>query len=93
MSALYTAARSLYRGVTLLAGPAVTMYLRRRLARGEFDAECRSSWPPAPQHRRAVWGWAALHTARGEGCLMWRSQVFGAAKWWRQLTASNRARV
>ena len=38
MSALYTAARSLYRGVTTLAGPAVTLYLRRRLARGKEDA-------------------------------------------------------
>jgi 3-deoxy-D-manno-octulosonic-acid transferase len=38
MSALYTAARGLYRAATTLAGPAVTLYLRRRLARGKEDA-------------------------------------------------------
>jgi 3-deoxy-D-manno-octulosonic-acid transferase len=37
MSALYKTARGLYRAATCLAGPAVTLYLRRRLARGKED--------------------------------------------------------
>ena len=38
MSALYATARGLYRAATMLAGPAVTIYLRRRLSRGKEDA-------------------------------------------------------
>ncbi|MFN4283018.1 MAG: 3-deoxy-D-manno-octulosonic acid transferase [Alphaproteobacteria bacterium] len=37
MNGLYPLARGLYRGATCLAGPAVTLYLKRRLARGKED--------------------------------------------------------
>ncbi|HEY4136049.1 MAG TPA: 3-deoxy-D-manno-octulosonic acid transferase [Alphaproteobacteria bacterium] len=59
MSALYHAARGLYRGLTAVAGPAVTLYLRRRLARGKED--------PARFHER----FGEARVARPAGRLVW----------------------